>query len=385
MRVWIAAGGSGGHLYPALAVVEELEAAMEGTRSLFAVSRRGLEERVLDAQHRPYRTLWTEGFHRGEVVRNLLFPLRLAAGFFQSVWAVLRLRPNVAFGTGGFVSGPALLAARMLGVPVALVALDARPGLTIRMLSPLARKTYVTGHAAMEVLGERSGLEIVGTPMRRPDPVPRERARDTLGLPPDARVLLVTGGSQGSAALNRAVAGALKDLFQVPDLTLLWQTGEEGEAMAEGKREELGGEYRERVLVLPYIDAMEQAWSAADLAVCRAGASTIAELTAYGVPSILVPLPTSAGGHQQANARAMEDTGAAVVLPESDLTPGYLARRVRALLDARNGLESMRAQAASLGHTGAARTIARGLVEIARGVDEESREAALMRLEGGGA
>jgi len=384
MRTWAAAGGSGGHLYPALAVVEELEAAMEGSRSLFAVSRRGLEERVLDVQHRPYRLLWTEGLHRREVVRNLLFPLRLVAGFFQSLWAVARFRPHVAFGTGGFVSGPALLAARLLGVPVALVALDAHPGLTIRMLAPLARRVYVTGHGAMEELGERPGMEIVGTPMRRPDPIPAERAREALGLAPDARVLLVTGGSQGSEALNGAVAGALGDLLRIPGLTLLWQTGEQGVQTARRKREELEQPQADRVVVLPYIEAMDRAWSAADLAVCRAGASTIAELTAYGVPSVLVPLPTAAGGHQEANARAMEDAGAAVVLPESDLTPAYLARRVKALLEARSGLESMKAQAASLGHTGAARTIARGLVEIARGLSEQTRMGALARLDGSG-
>ncbi len=383
MKVWAAAGGSGGHLYPAMAVVEEVEAAMEGSRSLFAVSRRGLEGRVLDARHRPYRALWTEGFHRREVLRNLLFPVRLLAGFIQSLWAVFRFRPDVAFGTGGFVAGPAMLAARLLGVPVALVALDTRPGLTIRLLAPLARRVYVTGHAAMEDLGERPGMEIVGTPMRRPDPVPAEQARRSLGLPDGVRVLLVTGGSQGSEALNRAVGGALKDLLQIDRLTLLWQTGQQGRAEAERKRDGLEEEKRDRVIVLPYIDAMARAWSAADLAVCRAGASTVAELTAYGVPSLLVPLPTAAGGHQEANARALEEAGAAAVLPEYDLTPAYLARRVKALMEAPSGLEAMKAQAASMGHTGAARTIARGLVEIARGLSESERDAALARLDGG--
>jgi UDP-N-acetylglucosamine--N-acetylmuramyl-(pentapeptide) pyrophosphoryl-undecaprenol N-acetylglucosamine transferase len=378
MRIWVAAGGTGGHLFPALAVIEEMERRLPRLETRFAISRRGLEEKVLTADGRSFTALSTEGFHRREVGRNLLFPVTLIAGLVQSLREVIRFRPNVAFGTGGFVSGPALLAARMAGVPVALLALDAMPGVTIRLLAPLATRVFIAHEAARNTVGRRRKVTCTGTPSRpvvRLDPT---EARALMGLPPGGVCLFVTGGSQGSKALNGAVRESLDVLLARSDLSILWQTGpHEFESIRELVDALPGGGQgggRGRVVVQPFIEEMNAAWSAADLALCRSGASTIAELSAHGVASLLVPLPTSAAGHQEANARSMSEAGAAVLLPEADLSPERLAAEVNGLADDPGRREAMSAAVSRFAKSDAALTIAGELVGMARGIGDRERE-----------
>lgn len=388
MKIWIAAGGTGGHLFPALAVVEEMEGLFPGIETKFAVSRRGLEERVLSGSGRAFSTLWAEGLHRREIARNLLFPVTTIIGFAQSLWGVLKFKPNVAFGTGGFISGPALLAAWLARVPFALVALDAFPGVTIRILAPLARKIYVAHDQARLSLGGREEIEFSGTPVRPVRKIDRAEARRRLGLPHEGPLLFVTGGSQGSRALNRAVADALEDLLEIAGLSILWQTGPDHFEDIRRVVEDLnrGGESagRERIAVRSFIEKMDTALSATDIVLCRAGASTIAELTGYGVASLLVPLPTSAGGHQDANARAMAETGAARLIQEAELTGERLAGEVSAVTGGNGMLEAMSAAASGLARTGAALKVAEGLVQIARGLPEDDRQVMLSKLGGEG-
>ena len=385
MRVWVVAGGTGGHFYPALAVAEEMENHIPGITVNFAVSRRGLEARVLSSKNRSYKMFMVEGFHRREVLRNLLFPFRTVVGFVQSILEVIRFRPNVAFGTGGFVSGPGLLAAWCLGVPIVIIALDALPGVTIRMLAPIARKVYVTNHQAAELFGKRVDVEVVGIPVRPTEPMDRRAARERLGLPFDATILFVTGGSQGSAALNGAVSGALPALMDIPGLTILWQTGPEMLEEVTGTVKMILKDQSEidwkRVILHPYIDDMAAAWLASDMALCRAGASTIAELTLYGVPSILVPLATAAGGHQKANALAMVEAGASCLLPEEELSWDRLRRDVEEVMVGEGFLEKMAEAAALKSESGGASRVAEGLVSTARWLNDTERTEMLTLLQ----
>jgi len=384
MRVWVVAGGTGGHFYPALAIAEEMENRIPGIMMNFAVSRRGLEARVLSSNDRPYKTLMVEGFHRREVFRNLLFPFRTVVGLLQSIREVIRFRPNVAFGTGGFVSGPGLLAAWCMGVPIALIALDALPGVTIRMLAPIARKVYVTNLQAAEHFGKRINVEVVGTPVRPTEPMGRRAARERLELPFEATILFVTGGSNGSDALNGAVSGALRALMEIPGLTILWQTGpgmlEEVTSTVNAtfnNQSEIDGK---RVVLHPYIDDMAAAWLASDMALCRAGASTIAELSLYGVPSILVPLATAAGGHQEANALAMVKAGAARLIPEDELSWDRLRRDIEVVMAGEGFLEKMAEAAALKSESGGTSRVAEGLVSIARWLSDTKRAEMLELL-----
>jgi UDP-N-acetylglucosamine--N-acetylmuramyl-(pentapeptide) pyrophosphoryl-undecaprenol N-acetylglucosamine transferase len=386
MRVWAAAGGTGGHLYPALAVAGELKVIDPEGVVWFAVSRRGLEEQVLEQQGQKAVPLAAEGFHRREVVRNLLFPVRTVVALLQSLRAVIRLRPQVAFGTGGFVSGPALLAAALLRIPFVLIALDTRPGVTIRLLAPRARRVFVTGAEAAAALGQRRNIEIIGVPVREVARTEQTEARRALDLPESGTLLLVTGGSQGSRVLNQAVQRALTLLLRLGDTSVLWQTGpadsEELSRFAQAVIANTPTRDPRRVQVVPFIDRMDLAWSAADLAVCRAGASTVAELTAYGVPAILVPLASSAGGHQLQNARAMVTAGAAQLIPEEELNGTRLGLAIQALIEDTPKRAAMAAAASGTAHFGAARRVVEGLIGCAR-IEARERLGLLERFRGG--
>jgi UDP-N-acetylglucosamine--N-acetylmuramyl-(pentapeptide) pyrophosphoryl-undecaprenol N-acetylglucosamine transferase len=373
MRVWAAAGGTGGHLYPALAVAGELKVIDPEGVVWFAVSRRGLEEQVLEQQGQKAVPLAAEGFHRREVVRNLLFPVRTVVALLQSLRAVIRLRPQVAFGTGGFVSGPALLAAALLRIPFVLIA-------------PRARRVFVTGAEAAAALGQRRNIEIIGVPVREVARTEQTEARRALDLPESGTLLLVTGGSQGSRVLNQAVQRALTLLLRLGDTSVLWQTGpadsEELSRFAQAVIANTPTRDPRRVQVVPFIDRMDLAWSAADLAVCRAGASTVAELTAYGVPAILVPLASSAGGHQLQNARAMVTAGAAQLIPEEELNGTRLGLAIQALIEDTPKRAAMAAAASGTAHFGAARRVVEGLIGCAR-IEARERLGLLERFRGG--
>jgi UDP-N-acetylglucosamine--N-acetylmuramyl-(pentapeptide) pyrophosphoryl-undecaprenol N-acetylglucosamine transferase len=367
-----------------MAVVDELESRLTGIEVLFAISRRGLEERVLQHQGYRYTPLISEGFHRREIVRNLLFPIRTLGGLFQSIGAVRRFRPNVAFGTGGFVSGPALLAAWLMRIPVVLLALDAVPGSTIRLLAPIARQIFVTHPGARTVLHSHPSVDVIGTPVRAPERIDHRAARSSLGVPRAGLLLLVTGGSQGSRLLNQVVASGLGGLLDIAGLAILWQTGEQhleeaGQA-AEKVLASRPAYDRPRLKIVPFIEQMNVAWSAADLALCRAGASTLAELTNYGVPAVLVPLATSAGGHQEANARAMKEAGAACMILEDAISGEKLVSIVSELLE--GALEGMATTAARMAHAGAAHRVAEGLVNAADGLEESRKTEMLDAMRG---
>ena len=378
MRIWVAAGGTGGHLFPALAVVEEMERCLPTVDVRFAVSRRGLEEEVLSREGRSYTALAVEGFHRREVARNLLFPVNAFTGLFQSLREIVRFRPNVAFGTGGFVSGPALLAARLAGVPVALLALDAMPGATIRILAPLAGRVFIAHEEARGALRRRRNVVFSGTPFRPIDRADRADARAMLGLPSGGFCLFVTGGSQGSQALNDVISDALGGVLALPGLSILWQTGSREYDKISSRVDRFMEDEPEsadrRVVVRAFIEEMNTAWSAADLALCRSGASTLAELSSYGIASLLVPLPTSAAGHQEANARALSEAGAAVLISEDRLSVEVLITEITRLAEAPGELEAMSVAASGFSRGDAALRIAGGLVEMARDIPDEDRE-----------
>jgi UDP-N-acetylglucosamine--N-acetylmuramyl-(pentapeptide) pyrophosphoryl-undecaprenol N-acetylglucosamine transferase len=248
------------------------------------------------------------------------------------------------------------------------------PGVTIRILAPLASRVFIAHEAARSALRQHRKVAFTGTPSRPTVPLDRDEARAMMDLPPEGFCLFVTGGSQGSKALNDAVEEALEGLLARPDLTLLWQTGsqefERIQAVVHGLPEIVG----RRIVVQPFIEKMNAAWAAADLALCRSGASTIAELSAHSVPSLLVPLPTSAAGHQEANARSMSDRGAAILIPEADLSQERLSAEVNRLADDPGRRETMTLAISRFSRSDAAPVIAGELVGMARGISDRERE-----------
>jgi len=369
ITVVFSGGGTGGHLYPALALAEALSDLRPDVRPFFVGARRGLEARVLPQRGLDHVLLPVEGFQRGDwrsngsVLPNLLRSLATVGTVFQD------LRPELAVVTGGYAGGPAGLVAAAMGVPMALQEQNAVPGVTTRALSLRARQVHLAFPEARDRLPRRarSRVRISGNPVRPSDRSIRPEARERLGFTPDQRVLLVVGGSQGSRALNQVVTGVVEGLSagtleRGQEQVLYWSTGPTHFEPVQEALNRIGNP--EWVRAVPYIDDMADALAAADLALSRAGAMTTSEFLAWGLPAVMVPLPTSAEDHQRLNAEALEQAGAGIMVPEAGLQAGGLWDRVRPLMDDRGALKQMEQQALIRGRPNAASEIASALATL---------------------
>jgi UDP-N-acetylglucosamine--N-acetylmuramyl-(pentapeptide) pyrophosphoryl-undecaprenol N-acetylglucosamine transferase len=356
MKILLAGGGTGGHLFPAVAVAQRFLATEPEGEVLFVGTERGLEAKVLPEIGLPLETIDIAGL-RG---RGLLGKLALVPRLFKSLrqsFAILgRFRPDVVVGVGGYASGPVLAAARLSGRPILIHEQNAWPGLTNRLLAPWADRVCLS-FAETDRAFHRGRTVLTGNPLRQGmeecPPIEGERP-----------LLLVFGGSRGARAINEMVTRMLPLIEDLKGkIDILHQTGSED-------FDRIREEYRRRgwdpEQVVPFIDRMAEAYGRAHLVLCRAGATTIAELTACGRPAILVPYPHAAGDHQSDNARALARKGAALMLAQAELTPERLARLIGDLLGDRDRLLTMAALAKSQGKTGAADRILRECRAIAK-------------------
>jgi UDP-N-acetylglucosamine--N-acetylmuramyl-(pentapeptide) pyrophosphoryl-undecaprenol N-acetylglucosamine transferase len=319
----VMAGGTGGHVFPALATARVLE--RRGYRIVWLGTQRGIEARLVPAAGIPVEWLSVSGLRGKGLLTLLAAPLRLLVALYQALRAVRRHRPAVVLGAGGFVSGPGGVAAWLLRRPLVGHEQNAVAGLTNRVLARLADRV-LEGFPGSFGRGVRA--EHVGNPVRPEIAAVAPPERRFAARTGRAR-LLVFGGSQGAARLNAVVPAALAELPPALRPEVLHQTGRTG-------LDETVAAYRSRGIeadVRPFIDDMAGAYGWADLAVCRAGALTVAELAAAGVPAVLVPFPAAVDDHQTRNAEHVVQAGAAVLLPESTLTPLTLAATLRELLE----------------------------------------------------
>jgi UDP-N-acetylglucosamine--N-acetylmuramyl-(pentapeptide) pyrophosphoryl-undecaprenol N-acetylglucosamine transferase len=353
VRVLLATGGSGGHIYPALAVAGELE--RRGAEAVFVGQARGMEARLVGET--PYAFY---GVRAGKWDRTKPDPRQAwqaVMGVGDAYRIVKRLRPQVALGFGGFASFPGLAGALRSGVPFALHEQNAFPGRVTRWLQGRARLIATAQAEVHARLPRARRLEHVGMPIREIR-VPRREARAQLGLAEDGKLALVMGGSQGSLSLNRAVPAAYRGLPPEAreDLTVLHSSGPRWEDGLTEKVADLPHYH-----VSGWVDSV-LAWSAADLAITRAGTGTLAEAAFHGVPLLMVPLPWAAEDHQTHNARAVAAAGAGRIVSEREL--GTLAAQWQALLDDRV-LEAAAAAALARAPAGAAARLAELLLELA--------------------
>ena len=376
--VAIAAAGTGGHIYPGLAVAAELRRLRPDVEVVFLTTRRGLGrellgragERVLlmDGQPAPFRLTWQLAGSGWALLR----------GTRQAFGHLRRERASVLFATGGYGSAPAVLAARAAGIGVVWHEQNARAGRATRLLCRLADVVALGFQEAAAQLPARvaSKARVTGNPVR-PEilVVAREEGARRLGLDPALRTVLVVGASQGARRLNVAVVEAAGELARLAGpVQVLVSTGAgqfadvAGELARRWPAGRLEGEqFRLGYLrVVPYLTDMAAALAACDLAVSRAGAISIAELTARGIPMVLVPYPFAAEGHQDHNARVVARAGAAVVVPDAELTGRRLCDTVRQLLEDRDRLCAMAEASRRLGRAGAAEQLAGMVLEAAR-------------------
>ena len=358
--VLFAGGGTGGHLYPGLAIARTLVRLDPRVRPFFVGAERGIEKQVLPGTEFPHLLLDLHPLYRARPWQNWR-TLVGAADAWRAVAALdQREHPRLVVGTGGYAAGVALAYAVVHRIPIVQQAGDSHPGLTARAFRRWTRETYLAFPEAARVLGgDPSQLVDTGAPI---EPPPRPRpdrpaARAKWGFPTDTgRVLLMYGGSQGSRAMNLVVAEWVR--AGLPDgLHLIWMTGKASYA-------EFASLDGGRVLVREYLSPISDAYAAADLALVRAGAMTTAELFAWGIPAVLVPLPTAAADHQTHNARALAAAGAAVHLPQSELTPQRLDAEIRALLSDPSAMARLSEGASARARPDAAEAIATRILSL---------------------
>lgn len=363
MKVLFAGGGTGGHLYPAIAMAAELERLVPGVACSFAGTPAGIEAREVPRLGYRLHLFPVRGFRRGFSPRLLLENARVLYDFLRSLAGafalVQRERPDVVVGTGGFVSAPLLLAAQLLGRKSLIQEQNAFPGVTTKLLSLLAREVHLSFEAARRHLPRRRAVFVSGNPARRFELPGKKEARASFGLAPDRPTLLVFGGSRGARSINNAVLANVEAI--TCKANLVWQTG-----TLDFERIRAAVEPSERLWVAPYIEQMERAYGAADLVFCRAGASTLAELTNLGMPSVLVPYPYATGDHQRHNARALVDGGAALMIDDRDAGKPKAVARLLDLLADDGRLASMREASRTMAFPDAALILARRIVSLAQ-------------------
>lgn len=360
MTIVLAGGGSGGHLMPALAIAEALRALDPRAVPVLVGAKRGVEASILPQRSLRYYLLPAEPLYRSQWWKNLRWSF-----LWWRLWRECRQildceRPKVVVGTGGYAAGPVLFAAACRGIPIVLQEQNAYPGVTTRWFASRAVQIHLGSPEAARYLPARvrDRAQFSGNPITRPPSgLDRSSARSQLGLDDSQPVVFVFGGSQGASLLNRTVAEMVGGgLLQ--GVALLWGTGRlEWEHYR-------GFDSPPLRQVRAFWDPIALAYRAADLVVSRAGAMTTAELCAFGLPSILVPLRTAAADHQTKNALALEACGAAIVLPESRLSAPELGALIRRVLEDHQLARRMGAAALSRAKPEAAKTIARQILEV---------------------
>lgn len=363
MRIVFAGGGTGGHLYPGLAIARAVQRIRPDVQPFFVGARRGVERDVLPTTGFPFVLLDLHPLYRSDPWNNW----RTLAGMITAWRGIGRVcreqRPALVVGTGGYAAVSALAYAIAHRIPIVEQTGDSMPSLTARLFSRWAREVYLSFPESSMHLKVRSPDALVDTgapieppPANRPS---RDAARASWGFPPNSRVVLVYGGSQGSLAINNAVKEWVRAGLP-PDISLIWGTGKK-------TYEQFSDLESERVRVKPYLAPIADAYAAAELAVARAGTMTLAELFAWHIPAVLIPLPTAAADHQTLNARTLEQAGAAIHLPQSQLSGERIGSTVTSLLHDEPRMRALASAAAARARPNAAAEIARRVISIAEG------------------
>jgi len=361
MRVLFAGGGTGGHLYPGLAIARAMRRARSDVDPFFVGAKRGIERDVLPRTEFSHELLDLHPLYRSRPWENWK-TLRGAVGAWRRIGRIVSASPPaVVVGTGGYASGLALAYARVHGIPYVVQEQNSYPGLTTRFFAKHARQIHLGFPEAAALLkpGKDTRVFDTGNPIE-PPPSPRpdrSAARESWGFPVDAgRVMLVYGGSQGSKAINDVVAAWIG--AGIPDdLFVIWATGRKTYSSYE-KLE------NDRIKVRPYLSPVTDAYAASDFAVSRGGAMATAELCAWGIPPIIVPLPTAAADHQTANARALSAAGAGEMIVQSQLTPAALDSSVRKLLESDSLLRERSQSVVARARPQAADSIAQSILSL---------------------
>jgi len=358
LKIIFSGGGTGGHLYPAVAVAKNLE-KKHRCSLLFVGTKKGIESTVIPDLGYNLKHVWISGIARGRFFKNILFPLKMAVSFLQSTFIILGFKPHAVIGTGGYASWPVLMAAHMMRIPVFLQEQNIKPGLVTKSMSSKANTVYLSYAETEKYISKKTRKIITGNPTRDDlGKYDKKEACRFFNLDPDKKTVFVFGGSQGSLFINNLIKKCAGELSKKQNLQILWAAGPR---WAEELRRDV--KYN-NIHIVPFIKNMAAAYGACDLAVCRSGATTIAELTRLGIPAVFIPFARAADNHQQKNAELLYQKGAAYMITEKEAAPGKLVSLLDSIVNDPEKLKSMSEKSGNLGKPDAAGLIADDILNV---------------------
>lgn len=329
-RVIITGGGTGGHIFPAVSIANEIKRRESDAEILFVGAKGGMEMSVVPKYGYEIEGVWISGIHRQitirNISRNLFFPIKLISSLKQSARIIRRFKPQVTIGVGGYASGPVGRVAARKGIPLVICEQNAFPGLVNRWLAPKANKILL-GNGAASKYFEKNKIVVTGNPIRTFELTDRRKAAENLGFDPEKPILLSLGGSLGALKINEALLSNIEKIIEA-DIQLLWQCGKR---YAESLKPQVP--QHPNIRLMPFITDMAMAYSAADLIISRAGGSTISELIALSKPSILVPSPNVSEDHQTKNALSLSEVDAALIVKDVEAKEKLVDQALETLKD----------------------------------------------------
>lgn len=356
-RFLFAGGGTGGHLFPAIAVAEKIRSKIPDAEILFVGSKSKIEGKVVPKLGFKFNSIWIKGFARKFNVENILFPVKLVVSLMQSIAINMNFKPQVAIGSGGYAAGPAIFASSLLGTKIILLEQNSYPGVTTRILEKYANEIHISFEDSKKYFRDVKKLKTTGTPVREGlKSIDKITALKNFSLEPYKKTLLVLGGSLGAASINEAVSSSINFLKE-KDIQVIWQTGK----YYFSKYEHLSSK---NIVVKGFIEEMNFAYSACDLLLARSGATTIAELLTLVIPAVLVPSPNVAENHQYFNAKSLADKNAAVLI-EDHLLKDKLPEVISSTILDEKKLGRLKTNASKLSKPDAAEIIADSAIRLA--------------------
>lgn len=342
MRVLFAGGGTGGHVYPALAMAKNI--LNNGGQVLYVGTNKGLEAKIVPEAGIPFRTIEVEGWQRKISWQALRSVYKAFKGLGQAQKIIRQFKPQLIVGTGGYVCGPVVLAGFFMKIPTVIHEQNALPGLTNKILARIANKVMITFPSSAKYFSNPKKIVLTGLPVREEIfRTSRKEACDFFKLDPEKITILVSGGSRGAKSINTALSEIYPRLLQNPDLQIIHITGEQGYKEVVNKLISQGIDpvKYDNLVLKPYLYEMEYGLKAADLCIGRAGATFIAEITAIGLPAILIPYPFAAENHQEFNARSLAEQNGAMMILDKNLNGNTLFEAIQSILQNPSRLRKM--------------------------------------------
>ncbi|MBK5262285.1 MAG: undecaprenyldiphospho-muramoylpentapeptide beta-N-acetylglucosaminyltransferase [Peptostreptococcaceae bacterium] len=351
MKVLMTGGGTGGHIYPAIAIADRIKKEHKDAEILFVGTERGLEKSIVPKSGYNIKFIRVRGFNRKNVFKNIKVLLELPKAFKDAKNIIKAFNPDIVIGTGGYVCGPVVRIAHKLGVKTYIHEQNALPGLTNKLLEKYVDKIFIGFKEAEKNFRHKEKIVLSGNPVRSEfEHLDKSECRKKLGIPDKDFAILAFGGSGGAGTLNKEILNVIKTLNEHPEVSIFFGTGGVYYERVISELKAQGIRLSNKIKVLEYIENIQNYLGASDLVISRAGALTIAEITICGKASILIPSPNVTGNHQYFNAKAISETGGAILIQEKNLDEDRVMKAVEMLMADRCRLEKMETASKNCAH-----------------------------------